>query len=80
MPGDPKECRRNAARCAELPVTARTPPLRITFLEPSKNWEKLAIQLEDAFAKRTGSEAIRSRVQESLDEVKRLCSSPIWKR
>jgi len=80
MPGDPKECREHAARCAELAIAARTPQLRTTFLGLSKNWEKLAIQLEDAFAKRAESEAIRSRVQESLDEVKRLCSLPIWKR
>ena len=50
MSGDPKECRRNAARCAELAVTASTPQLKATFLELSKNWEKVAIQLEDAFA------------------------------
>ena len=73
MPGGPKECRRHAARCAELTVAARTPQSRTTFLGLPKNWEKLAIQLEDAFAKRTESEAIRSRVQGSLDEVKRLC-------
>jgi len=64
MPGDPKECRRNAARCAELAVAARTPQLRTTFLELSKNWEKLAMQLEDAFAKLIESEAI-SRTSES---------------
>ena len=65
MPGDPKECREHAARCAELAIAARTPQLRTTFLGLSKNWEKLAIQLEDAFAKRAESEAIRSPVQES---------------
>ena len=59
MPGDPKECHRNAARCAELAVAAHTPQLRTRFLELSNNWEKLAIQLE-AFAKLTESEAIRS--------------------
>src|SRR5262249_45837766 len=59
MPGDPKECREHAARCAELAIAARTPQLRTTFLGLSKNWEKLAIQLEDAFAKRAESEAIR---------------------
>jgi hypothetical protein len=51
MVGDPKECRRHAARCAELAVTAQTPQLKAAFLGLSKNWEKLAIQLEDAFAK-----------------------------
>ena len=79
MAGDPKECRRNAARCGELAVAARTPQLRTTFLELSKNWEKLAIQLEDAFAKLTESEAVRSNVRESLNETKRLFNLPIWK-
>jgi hypothetical protein len=51
MPGNPRECREHAARCVELAVTASTPQLKATFLELSKNWEKLAIQLEDAFAK-----------------------------
>jgi hypothetical protein len=80
MPGDPKECRRNAARCGELAAAARTPQLRTTFLELSKSWEKLAIQLEDAFAKLTESEAIRSNVRESLNETKRLSNLPIWKQ
>jgi hypothetical protein len=52
MAGDPKECRRNAARCAEL-----------MFLELSKNWDKLAIL--DAFAKLSESEVIRSNLKES---------------
>ena len=65
MPGDPKECRRNAARCAELAVAAHTPQLRTRFLELSNNWEKLAIQLE-AFAKLTESEAIRSNESRSM--------------
>jgi hypothetical protein len=59
MTGDPKECRSNAARCAELAAAASTPQLRTTFLELSKNWEKLAIQLEDAFAKLTEGESVR---------------------
>jgi hypothetical protein len=80
MPGNSKEYRMHAARCAELAMAARTPQMKATLLALSKNWEKLAIQLEDGFAKQTESEAARSRVQESLDEVKRLCSLPIWKR
>jgi len=80
MAGDPKECRREAAFCAELAGAARTPHLRTTFLELSKNWEKLAIQLEDALAKLTEREAIRSNVRESLNETKRLSSLPIWKQ
>jgi hypothetical protein len=80
MPGNSIECRRNASRCAEMAVAAHTPQLRTTFLELSKNWEKLAIQLEDAFAKLTESEATRSNVRESLNETKRLSNLPIWKQ
>jgi hypothetical protein len=79
MPGDPKECRRNAARCAELAVAARTLQAKMLFLELSKNWEQIAIQLEDAFAKLAESEAIKLNVRESLDETKRLSNLPIWK-
>ena len=75
MPGNPKECRRNAAPCAELAVAARTPQLKARFLDLSQNWEKLAIQLEDAFAKLTEHEAIWSDVRESLNETRRLFST-----
>jgi hypothetical protein len=43
MPGDPRECRKHAACCAEMAVAARTPQLKATLLELSRNWEKLAI-------------------------------------
>jgi hypothetical protein len=79
MPGDPKECRRRAARCAELAVAARTPQLRATFLELSKNWEKLAMQLENAFALLVESEDIGLQVRESVDETRRLSGSPLRK-
>ena len=72
MPGNPKECRKHAARCAELAMAAHTPHLRAMFLELSKNWEKLAIQLEDAFAKLAESQDIRSRVQETINEARQL--------
>src|SRR5215469_8337952 len=68
MPGNPKECRKHAARCAELAMAAHTPHLRAMFLELSKNWEKLAIQLEGAFAKLAESQDIRSRVQETIND------------
>jgi hypothetical protein len=67
-------------RSAELAMAARTPQLRTTFVELSKSSEKLAIQLEDAFAKLTESEAIRSNVRELLNETKRLFSLPCWKQ
>ena len=50
MPGDPKECRQHATRCAELAHTARTPELKLTLIELSKTWLKLAIELERAHA------------------------------
>jgi hypothetical protein len=66
MPGDPKECRKHAARCAELAITARTPELRAKFLELSKIWEKLAIELDDSFDKLAETEDIMLSVRESL--------------
>ena len=75
-----RQCRKHAARCAELAVEACTPQLRAMFLELSKNWEKIAIQLEDAFAELAESEFTIANVRESLDEAKRLSSLPIWKQ
>ena len=66
--------------CAQLAIAARTPQLKAMFLELSKNWEKLAIQLEDAFARICESEAIRSNVRESLNETRRLSGLPIWNK
>jgi hypothetical protein len=72
MPGDPKECRRNAARCAELAVAARTPQLGAKLLQLSKVWEQLAIELEDTVGRLAESENIEANVRLSLDETKRL--------
>ena len=72
MPFNPKECRQHAARCAEMAVAAHTPQLRGRFLELSKNWEKLAIQLENAFARVAETEDIRSRVRETVNEARQL--------
>jgi hypothetical protein len=72
MPGDPKECRKHAARCAEMAVAAYTPQLRTSFLQLSKHWEQLAIQLENAFAQLAESEDSRSRVQETVNESGQL--------
>src|SRR5215510_10025846 len=47
MPGDPRECRRHALRCAELAASARPQQLKTALLELSKNWERLAIDLEN---------------------------------
>jgi hypothetical protein len=72
MPGNPKECRKHAARCAETAVATRTPQIRATFLELSKNWEKPAIRLENAFAQLAESQDIRSGVQETVNEFRQL--------
>jgi len=50
MPGNPKECRLRAMRCAELATTAKTPQLRATLLDLSKNWVRLAESLEKTHA------------------------------
>jgi hypothetical protein len=50
MPGNPKECRQYALRCADLAHTARTPELKNTLLDLSKSWHKLAIELERSAA------------------------------
>jgi hypothetical protein len=72
MPFNPTECRQHAARCAEMGIAAHTPRLRGTFLELSKNWEKLAIQLENAFARVAEGEDIRSSVRETVNEARQL--------
>jgi hypothetical protein len=50
MPGNPKECREYALRCADLAHTARTPKLKELLIDLSKNWIKLAIELERSAA------------------------------
>jgi hypothetical protein len=50
MPGDHKECRLHALRCAELATTAKSPQLRATFLDLSKSWVRLAESLEKSHA------------------------------
>ena len=50
MPGDPKECRQHAVRCAELARLASTPEARETFLSLQMTWIRLAMQLDQARA------------------------------
>jgi hypothetical protein len=50
MPGDPKQCRQHALRCADLAHTATSPQLKSLLIELSKNWLKLAIELERTHA------------------------------
>jgi hypothetical protein len=50
MPGDPKQGRQYALRCADLAHSARTPELKSAPIELSKNWAKIAIELERSAA------------------------------
>ena len=79
MPGDPRECRKHALRCAELAMTARTEQLKAKFLALSKQWEALAIQLENVLATLAESQDVQLNVQETLDRSKRLSSLLIEK-
>ena len=72
MIGDPKEYRRHAAHCAQLAVFARAPQLKAAFLGLSKNGERFAIELEDAFAGHEEADILRSQARQSLAETKRL--------
>ena len=46
MPGDPHQCRFNAARCLRLAEHARRPELRENLTALAKTWTKLAAELE----------------------------------
>ena len=46
MPGNPQECRERALRCAQLAMSAKSEELKESLIELSKNWEKLATDLE----------------------------------
>jgi hypothetical protein len=50
MPGDPKECRQHALRCTELAEQAQSPERAKLFRNLAKQWLKLAIELERAYA------------------------------
>ena len=50
MPGDPKQCRQHAERCAELARIASTSEARETFLDLQMKWIRLAMELTQARA------------------------------
>ena len=50
MPGDPKECREHARRCAELAKAATTQEAREQFLSLQMSWIRLAADLDNAKA------------------------------
>jgi hypothetical protein len=46
MPGDPDQCRLNAARCLALAQCARSPERRKTLTAMVETWIKLAAEIE----------------------------------
>jgi hypothetical protein len=46
MPGDPRECRKHAARCLELAASSANEGIKQTFLNIAKHWQMLAEELE----------------------------------
>jgi hypothetical protein len=50
MPGDPRECRQHAVRCAELATNVKNDEFREAYLALSKQWEMFAVELEGAEA------------------------------
>ena len=46
MPGDPHQCRRNAARCLALAHRARRLETRQNFAAMAETWIKLAAEIE----------------------------------
>jgi hypothetical protein len=80
VPGDPRECREHALRCAELATTAKTERLKMLFLNLSKSWERLALNLENGLGRVDEVEAAWSHVYKSLAETRRRFNSPDWKK
>jgi hypothetical protein len=71
MPGDPKECRRHATRCAELAALAKAEHLKAMLLELSKSWQMLAIGLESVVGTLDEVEVVRSGVRRDLLKTRR---------
>lgn len=46
MPGDPDQCRLNAARCLALAERAWRPEVRQAFIDLAQTWKKLAAEIE----------------------------------
>ena len=55
-------------RCAELAVSARSEQLKAALLQLSKNWEQLAIDLENCVAMLDEVEVVSSEICLSVDE------------
>ena len=77
MPGNPEQCRLNAARCLKLAKRARRPEMRETFTALADTWTRLAAEHEsDEALLRTISELEFSEPYEALPLALKLHSWP----
>ena len=77
MPGNPEQCRLNAARCLKLAKRARRPEMRETFTALAVTWTRLAAEHEsDEALLRTISELEFSEPYEALPLALKLRSWP----
>jgi hypothetical protein len=77
MPGNPEQCRLNAARCLKLAKRARRPEMRETFTALADTWTRLAAEHEsDEALLRAISELEFSEPYEALPLALKLRSWP----
>jgi len=77
MPGNPEQCRLNAARCLKLAKRARRPEMREAFTALADTWARLAAELEsDEPLLRAISELEFSEPYEALPLALKLRSWP----
>jgi len=76
MPGNPEQCRLNAARCLKLAKRARRPEMRETFTALAVTWTRLAEHESDEALLRTISELEFSEPYEALPLALKLRSWP----
>ena len=77
MPGNPEQCRLNAARCLKLAKRARRPEMREKFTALAVTWTRLAAEHEsDEALLRTISELEFSEPYEALPQALKLRSWP----
>jgi hypothetical protein len=77
MPGNPEQCRLNAALCLKLAKRARRPEMRETFTALADTWKRLAAEHEsDEALLRAISELEFSKPYEALPLALKLHSWP----
>jgi hypothetical protein len=77
MPGNPEQCRLNAARCLKLAKRARKPEMRESLTALADTWTRLAAEHEsDEALLRTISELEFSEPYEALPLALKLRSWP----